>query len=230
MKAFSSLLFLFCFSSLAFAQQKKIALVFNCESYLESGLNIDHKNSFILDFQKYLVAQDYDIQIINNPLGEEMYFELNRVKQYYLKNNFPDGTRLDVFFFGRAFSRLGKSYILPRDFDSEDALKSSVELSEIETLLFDVQADEINLCFDLIDGGAHSSSFLYRWALAENLNHLKSNIRFSLAKQTYHSSFFSIQESITAMPIKIFLTKERQLEIKEEDPYKRKVLVKESDN
>lgn len=230
MKALSSLLFLFCFSSLVFAQQKKIALVFNCESYIESGLNIDHKNSFILDFQKYLVAQNYDIQIVNNPLGEEMYFELNRVKQYYLKNDFPDGTRLDVFFFGRAFSRLGKSYLLPRDFVSEDALKSSVELSEIESLLFDVQVDEINLCFDLLDGGEHSASFLYRWTLAENLNHLKSNIRFSLAKQRYHSSFFSIQESITAMPIKMFLTKERQLEIVEEDPYKRKVLAKESDN
>lgn len=230
MKALSSLLFLFCFSSSVFAQQKKIALVFNCESYIESGLNIDHKNSFILDFQKYLVAQDYDIQIVNNPLGEEMYFELNRVKQYYLKNDFPDGTRLDVFFFGRAFSRLGKSYLLPRDFVSEDALKSSVELAEIESLLFDVQVDEINLCFDLIDGGEHSASFLYKWALAENLNHLKSNIRFSLAKQRYHSSFFSIQESVASMPIKMFLNKERQLEIVEEDPYKRKVLVQESDN
>lgn len=220
MKATSILTFLLFLSTIIYGQQKKIALVFNCENYHESGLNIDHKTPFILNFQKYLVSKDYDIHIVNNPLAEEIPFELNRVDEYFAAQSFPDGTRLDVFFFGRAFSRLGKSYLLPKNFDSESPLESSISLCDIEELMYDINVDEINLCFDLLDGGIHNADFLYRWSLAESLNHLESNIRYSLSAGTYRNSFFSIQEDVVMMPVKQFLETADKEQINETDPYR----------
>jgi hypothetical protein len=224
MKAISSLLVLVCLSIGSFAQQKKIALVFNCEEYQESGLNITHKTPFILDFQKYLVSKNYDIQIVNNPLAEEIPFELKRVQEYFSSQSFPDGSRLDVFVFGRAFSRLGKSYLLPKNFNSESPVETSVDLCEIEDLMHNISADEINLCFDLLDGGIHQSAFLYRWAISDNLNHLESNLRFSLSEGTYRNCFFSIQEDVEKMPVKLHLEFVSQKAINEEDPYKAELI------
>ena len=220
MKATSSLMFLLFLSTLIYGQQKKIALVFNCENYQEEGLNINHESPFILDFQKYLVSKGYDIQIVNNPLAEEIPFELKRVSEYFADQSFPDGSRLDVFIFGRAFSRLGKSYLLPKNFTNESPLSSSVALKDIERLMYDIPVDEINLCFDLIDGGAHTHAFLYRWALTDNLNHLESNIRYSLSEKTYRNSFFSVQEDAAMMPVKQFLETANKEQSNEKDPYK----------